>query len=158
LKSCKDLGCVCFECIEINSCVLFECPGKSAYPECPGRSECPLLETEKKNKTGAELIADERKRQIEVEGWSAEHDDQIHRPGDLALAGAVYALHMVGTLDSGPWGEKIRCCAESNWPWDSRRWKPTPEDPIRQLAKAGALIAAAIDRLQRLNDRRSLDA
>jgi len=26
-------------------------------------------------KTGVELIADERQRQIEVEGWTAEHDD-----------------------------------------------------------------------------------
>ena len=157
MKSCKELSCVCFECIEINSCILFQCPGKSAYPECSGRSECPLLESEKKNKTGAELICEERKRQIEVEGWSAEHDDREHSPGSLAQAGAAYALHAAAKLDNR--GSDALCeCAESNWPFDAVWWKPTPEDPIRQLAKAGALIAAEIDRLQRMNNRRSLDA
>jgi hypothetical protein len=34
------------------------------------------------------------------------------------------------------------------WPWDPSWWKPSP-DPIRNLVKAGALIAAEIDRLQR---------
>lgn len=34
-----------------------------------------------------------------------------------------------------------------DWPWDLKRhWKPTPGDPVRQLVKAGALIAAEIDR------------
>lgn len=37
------------------------------------------------------------------------------------------------------------------WPWDKSWWKPTPDDRIRELIKAGALIAAEIDRLQRLN-------
>ena len=36
-------------------------------------------------------VAAERKRQIEVEGWTAEHDD-YHPPGELAQAGACYAL------------------------------------------------------------------
>lgn len=31
------------------------------------------------------------------------------------------------------------------WPWGKQYWKPTPNDPRRQLVKAGALIAAAID-------------
>jgi hypothetical protein len=32
-------------------------------------------------------------------------------------------------------------------------WKPsTPNDSIKQLVKAGALIAAEIDRLQRVKD------
>ncbi len=37
------------------------------------------------------------------------------------------------------------------WPWPAGAggctWKPTPDDPIRQLVKAAALIAAEIDRL-----------
>lgn len=36
----------------------------------------------------------------------------------------------------------------SDWPWHSSWWKPS-DDPIRNLVKAGALIAAEIDRLQR---------
>jgi len=36
----------------------------------------------------------------------------------------------------------------SLWPWGSEWWKPS-KDPIRDLVKAGALIAAEIDRLQK---------
>lgn len=35
------------------------------------------------------------------------------------------------------------------WPWEHRWYKPTPEDRVRELTKAGALIAAAIDDLLR---------
>lgn len=91
-------------------------------------------------KTGSELITEERQRQIEVEGWTSEHDDE-HREGDLALAGAIYVADFAGI------GHMIK----SYWPWDEKWWKPTPNDPIRQLVKAGALIAAEIDRLQRQN-------
>jgi hypothetical protein len=35
----------------------------------------------------------------------------------------------------------------TDWPWNDDDWKPSP-DPIRNLVKAGALIAAEIDRLQ----------
>lgn len=34
-----------------------------------------------------------------------------------------------------------------DWPWDEEWWKPSL-DPIRNLEKAGALIAAEIDRLE----------
>ena len=47
-----------------------------------------LLEKDKKltkMKTGIELIAEERKRQIEEEGWTAEHDDQ-QTDGEIAEA------------------------------------------------------------------------
>lgn len=40
--------------------------------------------------------------------------------------------------------------APAGWPWHPKWWKPTPDDRIRELAKAGALIAAEIDRLQRM--------
>lgn len=88
-------------------------------------------------KTGIEIIADERKRQIESEGWSAEHDKQ-YTDGSLAIAAASYALakgHLIPTF----------------WPWDKKWWKPTPENRIKELAKAGALIAAEIDRIQNLD-------
>jgi len=88
--------------------------------------------------TGIELIAKERERQITEEGWTPEHDDCFHRKGELAQAGAVYALP-----------PKYRFYAQA-WPWDLRYYKPVPQDRIRELVKAGALIAAEIDRLQRL--------
>lgn len=89
-------------------------------------------------KTGIELIAEERQRQIEKEGWTAEHDN-LHYAGALACAGACYALDVVGYHKT----------AEDCWEWERKWWKPTPNDPVRQLVKAGALIAAEIDRLQR---------
>jgi hypothetical protein len=113
-------------------------------------------------KSGIELIAEERQRQIMVERWTAEHDD-THTGGELSQAAAVYAdaasamargatpeeLHKPETdLDPG-----FSCYtgfdACISWPWDEEWLKLSP-DPIRNLVKAGALIAAEIDRLQRL--------
>ena len=41
-------------------------------------------------KTGVELIAAERDRQINQEEWTPEHDDG-HEDGELALVAALYA-------------------------------------------------------------------
>ena len=92
--------------------------------------------------TGIERIAAERQRQIDVEGWTPEHDDS-HINEDLAVAAAVYACPHRGNGYSG-----IRGAIVGYWPWDIRWLKPS-EDRIRELEKAGALIAAEIDRLQR---------
>jgi hypothetical protein len=86
--------------------------------------------------TGIDLIALERQRQIVKEGWTNEHDD-FHDEGELAIAAACYATtdtkHYIGDI----------------WPFEKSWWKPS-EDPIRNLQKAGALIAAEIDRQMRL--------
>lgn len=84
--------------------------------------------------TGLEAIAAERQRQIDIEGYDAEHD-ATHGLHELALAAAAHALHVAGRLD-----------AEELWPWPGS-WKPKVADPARGLAVAGALIAAALDRL-----------
>lgn len=100
---------------------------------------------------GAELIAAERARQVSEEGWTPEHDDQYgDEPlpdGDgeyvyssLIRAAVCYAAPFNGLREPPP-----------SWPWDESWWKCDP-DPIRNLAKAGALIAAEIDRLQRAED------
>lgn len=88
--------------------------------------------------TGAELIAVERERQITTEGWTSTHDD-MHTVGQLSLAAASYAI---------PPDHRNPDDAPVLWPWDIEWWKPT-ENRVRELAKAGALIAAEIDRLQR---------
>lgn len=91
---------------------------------------------------GIAIIAAERRRQLERENWTPEHDDE-HGRGEMAIAGACYAV--VGTdasvqyPDDDPEG--------SGWPWGGRWFKP--KDDIRNLARAGALIAAEIDRLLR---------
>lgn len=98
-------------------------------------------------KTGMELIAEERARQISVEGWTPKHDDQ-HDKADLARAAACYAV-----------GDKnLQRPDEQDywvWPWENKWWNPTPNDRVRELVKAGALIAAEIDRLHRLNTKSS---
>jgi len=95
--------------------------------------------------TGAQMIARERTRQREEEGWSAAHDDG-HTRGELAIAAAVYALSEP-VRENTILGRSLRYVL---WPWDQRWWKPDRHDRIRELVKAGALIAAEIDRLQRL--------
>ncbi len=89
--------------------------------------------------TGTDLIAAERQRQIDAEGWTPEHDRQL-RDGSLAWAAVAYAL--VPTVALGDYDRM------SFWPWDLAYYKPTPDDRVRELVKAGALIAAEIDRLR----------
>lgn len=102
--------------------------------------------------SGVELIAAERLRQTEEEGWTPYHDDG-HEFGELAVAAATYALppeireERIQILDSRYKSEPTLRFAL--WSWDEQWWKPSPEDRVRELVKAGALIAAEIDRLQR---------
>lgn len=92
---------------------------------------------------GVELIATERERQITSEGWSAAHDDE-HDACELNIAADCYltTAHLTAVGGCGP-----DDCPD-HWPFDESWWKPS-DDPIRSLVKAGALIAAEIDRLQR---------
>jgi hypothetical protein len=91
--------------------------------------------------TGSELIAAERQRQIDEEGWVENHDDD-HEEGQLAQAGACYAIHAVyGEAELG------KSIIGDVWPFDNEWWKP--KDRLRDLVRAGALIAAEIDRLNR---------
>lgn len=101
-------------------------------------------------KTGIERIANERLRQIGYEGWTPEHDDE-HEDGSLAAAAACYVSFSTASEDVRG---HLRQNGMAAWPWERNWWKPSPgdspSDRIRELEKAGALIAAEIDRLQRL--------
>lgn len=93
--------------------------------------------------TGVELIAKERARQQatqpEGEGWAQDRDDYWNDADQLACAAAVYAMP-----------ERLRAKRKRGlWKWASAWYKPCPHDRIRELEKAGALIAAEIDRLLR---------
>jgi len=88
--------------------------------------------------SGIELIAHERLRQIEEEGFDAMHD-WYHMPDELATAAAIYAM---------PERRRSKRYLLSKWPWEIECYKPTPNDRVRELVKAGALIAAEIDRIQ----------
>lgn len=96
-------------------------------------------------KTGIELITEERKRQIEKEGWTPEHDAE-HTLGEIALAAATYALPEEVRYPNHLWVTD----RDELWPWDMDFWKPSPENRVRELQKAGALIAAEIDRLNQI--------
>lgn len=97
-------------------------------------------------KTGIELIAEERKRQVVQENWSSDHDDR-HKKFQLAKAASCYAMHVADAEEQDLGVKSIPC---DWWPWGKKWWKPS-EDPVRNLVKAGALIAAEIDRLLRRN-------
>jgi hypothetical protein len=101
---------------------------------------------------GVREIACERNRQQAEEGWHPGHDDE-HTAGELVLAAICYAA---------PTPVRIRRNRRyvDPWPWDPE-WDKRPDcfpgeytqaDTIRMLVKAGALIAAEIDRVARLSE------
>lgn len=97
------------------------------------------LESRTVTAAAADVLA-ERKRQVMTEGWTPEHDDQ-HVNFEMAIAGGLYAISAVDSH------HKLCNSAPSAWPWDRKWWKP--DGPRRDLVKAGALILAEIERLDR---------
>lgn len=112
--------------------------------------------------TGAELIVAERECQMSKEGWDAQHDDE-HTEGELALAAVCYASPTpllikekhgrgIGFVDPWPWFDTIEVTRYGDGlttqvpAWDKRK----KHSKLRKLVIAGALIAAEIDRLQRV--------
>ncbi|TEG58049.1 hypothetical protein IPC1331_31040 [Pseudomonas aeruginosa] len=84
----------------------------------------------------------ERRRQVEAEGWTPEHDDE-HSHGQMARAAACYAL----AGSSAPNDGTAALLVSLAWPWDQQWWKPST--PRRDLVKACALALAEIERLDR---------
>lgn len=97
------------------------------------------LESRTVTAAAADVLA-ERKRQVMTEGWTPEHDDQ-HVNFEMAIAGGLYAISAVDSH------HKLCNSAPSAWTWDRKWWKP--DGPRRDLVKAGALILAEIERLDR---------
>lgn len=105
-------------------------------------------------------IAAERKRQIEVEGFDAKHDDE-HFRGEIAAAAGCYAL--ASTWDRGAMFATVSrypaqhgragsnfghlTSASVFWPCDWDWWKPRA--PRQNLIRAAALIVAEIERIDR---------
>jgi hypothetical protein len=96
---------------------------------------------------GVGAIHRERERQWEEEGFSDEHDDE-YVDGELIRAAYSYMLVAVAPAVIKD-GERVSEKPPPTWPWDAKWWKPDLGDPIRMLTKAGALIAAEIDRQER---------
>ena len=93
-------------------------------------------------------VMGERVRQITVEGWTPEHDD-CHDRAELAQAAACYAISGTPADEAvfihGRWKDP----RDLFWPrgFGLEWWKPT--NRRRDLVKAGALILAEIERLDR---------
>lgn len=105
---------------------------------------------------GIELIAEERQRQIDVKGYSEQYDSQ-HNASDLIYAAIAYvesAKVGVNCFEMGDTDEreimrrKIEFGRLYPFGWYPFGWSFKPSSNIRDLVKAGALIAAAIDRLE----------
>ncbi|MBG4448676.1 hypothetical protein I5F71_03050 [Pseudomonas aeruginosa] len=97
------------------------------------------------NKAAGDVLA-ERRRQVEAEGWTPEHDDQ-HDTGDMAAAAACYAMFEAkASYNFDPDGPQTRW----PWPWDMKWWKPRSHR--ENCIRAGALILAEIERLDRAQD------
>lgn len=79
----------------------------------------------------------ERRRQVCAEGYEPEAD-AMYESGELARAAATYAL-----LATGDDGWRV----EDNWPWGMSTLKRA--EPRRMLEKAGALILADMERIDR---------
>jgi hypothetical protein len=95
-----------------------------------------------------ELIKKERQRQIDKYGYSDEHilkSIEDYSYGELADAAASYCLSIGVREDNDitPVGHN------SPWffPWDDQYFKSSPDDRIKELTKAAAMLVAEIDRL-----------
>jgi hypothetical protein len=105
---------------------------------------------------GARRIAAERERQIYEEGYNPIHDRTVNGYGSLAQAAACYAIPRSDREKKFNMGRQVEVSVDlvdMLWPWIGNQWKPDTTQPfetsarIRELEKAGALIAAEIDRL-----------
>lgn len=107
---------------------------------------------------GLEAIVQERIRQYMPrltggEGFTLASDSRYVN-AELLRAAIRYAAVALPQqfIDSAtgsplhPWGTAL----SEAWPWDKEWWKPS-KDPIRNLAKAGALIGAEMDRIANLS-------
>lgn len=103
----------------------------------PGRDKADAS-SEASAAAGVWLIATERQRQMTAKGYDPAHDDE-HTDNSIRRAAMAYIKWAGHDTTALPYA--------SGWPWVDG-WKPTG-DPVRDLTKAGALIAAEIDRLNR---------
>lgn len=95
-------------------------------------------------------VIDERLRQCDLEGWTAEHDDQ-HIDGSLAIAASCYAK-IASMSERNREYFMRKNMTPDDWPnsWDKAWWKP--KTAREDLIKSAALILAEIERIDRLTN------
>ena len=160
----RVLGCVNDECkVNAHVCVRDrDESGKEAVEKWNSRSGAsikadtdeaakPLLPDTTKGinvSEGIRLITAERTKQIEGYGFLPEGDaDYINL--ELIAAATCYIASACAEKETR---QELRGTVPELWPWTAESWKPSAFDSvgsrIRELVKAGALIAAEIDRLE----------
>lgn len=92
-----------------------------------------------------ELIQQERQRQIEVKGYDSVHDDK-HRSDVLVWAAACYCLANI---------IKPSFLLDNFWPFSPEYFKPSPDNRLKELVKAGALVVAELERELRKQETKS---
>jgi hypothetical protein len=99
-----------------------------------------------------EILA-ERLRQIFGECRTSEQDDKYTNQELLAAACcfATYARERSDLYIEGREQSYRRGVVPQDWPWPTTWWKP--HSPKRDLVRAGALIAAELDRYNRLSSK-----
>lgn len=115
-----------------------------------------MTETEVYASAAIDDVVAERGRQVRRENWSHEHDD-AHRRGELAYAGACYAVSAARAAEDGVVLRAAKTAIGALtglkppfalWPWDMAWWKP--RSAREDLVRAAALIIAEIERIDRL--------
>lgn len=96
-------------------------------------------------------VAAERRRQVEAEGWSLDHDLTNNDGGTLVQAAVVYALAAIGDPQERDVMEAhgldgAEPYIRNHWPqeWAGSWFKP--KTPRRDLVRAAALLLAEIER------------
>lgn len=130
------------------------CPGSNPDNPQEWTDEAEAVKVEA-SQAARDVLA-ERQRQISAEGWTPDHDDE-HKEGEMCFAAAGYACAASDALqaiehqfdgDGQPtFNEPAALPHRAPWPhgWTFKR------APVRrQLVKAGALILAEIERIDRL--------
>lgn len=100
------------------------------------------METITHSKAVSDVLT-ERQRQIEVEGWTPDHDDE-HGDGSMSIAAACYALADRPALAV----QTVKL--HDLWLWTG--WAASwfkPRDKRRNLVRAAALLLAEIERIDR---------
>lgn len=105
---------------------------------------------------GLAYIAQERARQVVVKRRLPEDDVSHNARGQLAMAAACYALLAGGQSrhENAPGGtpDVVTMSPLRQWPFCGAAWKPS-NNRLKNLVRAGAFIAAEIDRLLAIGER-----
>lgn len=105
------------------------------------------------SRTALELVAAERARHLNEEGWTPENDD-LYVNEELPRAAAEYLL--VQDFRNNTEHEEVG--PSFNWPWRHTFFKPSPGDRKRELVKAASLVLAEIERLQRAEEQDNVES